>query len=109
MKLPFFHIKDFTGLLNSYSRRLVIGNLINSIGNGLTMSLFMVYLTTIRDFSTTFSGIALAWMAVVGLILNPIIGSAIDIFGARAVVITDRKSTRLNSSHTDISRMPSSA
>ena len=52
------------------------------------MSLFMVYLTTIRDFSTTFSGIALAWMAVVGLILNPIIGSAIDIFGARAVVIT---------------------
>ena len=28
---------------------------------------------------------------------------------ARALVIEDRKSTRLNSSHTDISRMPSSA
>ena len=26
-----------------------------------------------------------------------------------AVVVVDRKSTRLNSSHTDISRMPSSA
>ena len=26
-----------------------------------------------------------------------------------AVIVTDRKSTRLNSSHTDISRMPSSA
>lgn len=87
MKLPLFHIKDFTGLLNTYSRRLVIGNLINSVGNGLTMSLFMVYLTTVRDFSMTFSGFALAWMAVVGLILNPIVGSAIDNFGARLVVI----------------------
>ena len=27
----------------------------------------------------------------------------------RAGIVTDRKSTRLNSSHTDISRMPSSA
>jgi MFS family permease len=87
VKLPLFHIKDFTGLLNTYSRRLVIGNLINSVGNGLTMSLFMVYLTTVRDFSMTFSGFALAWMAVVGLILNPIVGSAIDNFGARLVVI----------------------
>ena len=87
MKLPFFHIKDFTGLLNKYSRRLVLGNLINSVGNGLTMSLFMVYLTTVRDFSTTFAGVALSWMAVVGLILNPIVGSAIDNFGARSVVI----------------------
>lgn len=88
MGLPKFQIKDFTGLLNTYSRRLVIGNLINSIGNGLTMSLFMVYLTTIRDFSATFSGVALAWMAVVGLILNPVVGSAIDFFGARIVVIS---------------------
>ena len=29
--------------------------------------------------------------------------------GIRFGVVTDRKSTRLNSSHTDISRMPSSA
>ena len=29
--------------------------------------------------------------------------------GFKAVAVKDRKSTRLNSSHTDISRMPSSA
>ena len=29
--------------------------------------------------------------------------------GASAALVQDRKSTRLNSSHTDISRMPSSA
>ena len=34
---------------------------------------------------------------------------AIGARGARFRVVLDRKSTRLNSSHTDISRMPSSA
>ena len=29
--------------------------------------------------------------------------------GSLSLAVTDRKSTRLNSSHTDISRMPSSA
>ena len=32
-----------------------------------------------------------------------------DTLGWLAAIVLDRKSTRLNSSHTDISRMPSSA
>ena len=39
-----------------------------------------------------------------GLLEKPVLRSAIP-----AGLIADRKSTRLNSSHTDISRMPSSA
>ena len=43
--------------------------------------------------------------ARVGLLLRaPFFGNL-----ATRLVLTDRKSTRLNSSHTDISRMPSSA
>ena len=34
---------------------------------------------------------------------------SLNALATRTVTITDRKSTRLNSSHTDISRMPSSA
>ena len=33
----------------------------------------------------------------------------VDDFSAKVIKLLDRKSTRLNSSHTDISRMPSSA
>ena len=41
--------------------------------------------------------------------LQPFIVTLAGMFLARALAIIDRKSTRLNSSHTDISRMPSSA
>ena len=87
MKIPFLDISHLTGVLNSHSKRLIYGNLINSVGAGLTISLYMVYLTTIRDYSISFAGFALAWAAIVGLIVNPVIGIAIDNLGARIVII----------------------
>ena len=44
-----------------------------------------------------------------GIISIATIGTTIQVIIAVAVTTLDRKSTRLNSSHTDISRMPSSA
>ena len=42
--------------------------------------------------------------------INPVIGlGAVAIAAVGKEIYEDRKSTRLNSSHTDISRMPSSA
>ena len=37
------------------------------------------------------------------------LGDALNHIGKKAVIALDRKSTRLNSSHSDLSRMPSSA
>ena len=47
----------------------------------------------------------LAWKQWPGMALNPDFDAGVKQAAARG----DRKSTRLNSSHTDISRMPSSA
>ena len=43
-------LDHFLDHLNSHARRLIIGNMINAAGMGLTMTLFMVYLHTIRGF-----------------------------------------------------------
>lgn len=80
-------LDHFTDHLNNYARRLIIGNMINAIGMGLTMTLFLVYLHTIRGFSAGFSGLVMSWMAVIGMAINPAIGILIDKFGGRIVLI----------------------
>lgn len=73
--------------LNSHARRLIFGNMINAIGMGLTMTLFLVYLKTIRDFSGGFSGLVMSYMAVFAMAINPVIGILIDKYGGRITLI----------------------
>lgn len=80
-------LDHFTDHINSYARKLIIGSLINSVGMGLTMTLFLVYLHSIRGFSAGFSGLVLSWMAIMGLLINPAVGILIDKFGGRIVLI----------------------
>ena len=80
-------LDQFSDQVNNYARRLIAGNLINALGMGLTMTLFLVYLHTIRGFSAGFSGLVMSWMAIVGLAFNPTIGILIDKFGGRIVLI----------------------
>lgn len=80
-------LDHFLDHLNSHARRLIIGNMINAAGMGLTMTLFMVYLHTIRGFSAGFAGSVLSFMALVSLAVNPLIGILIDKFGGRLVLI----------------------
>ena len=80
-------LDHFTDHLNNYARRLILGNMINAIGMGLTMTLFLVYLHTIRGFSAGFSGLVMSWMAIIGMVINPAIGILIDKFGGRIVLI----------------------
>lgn len=81
-------LNHFLDHLNGHARRLVFGNMINAIGMGLTMTLFMVYLHTIRGFSAGFAGTVLSFMALIGLVINPAIGIFIDKFGGRIVLIS---------------------
>jgi len=73
--------------LNTHARRLIFGNMINAIGMGLTMTLFLVYLKTIRDFSGGFSGLVMSYMAIFAMAINPLIGIFIDKYGGRIVLI----------------------
>ena len=60
-------LDHFTDHINNYARRLILGNMINAIGMGLTMTLFLVYLHTVRGFSAGFSGLVMSWMAIIGM------------------------------------------
>jgi len=81
-------LDHFLDHLNSHARRLVLGNMINAIGMGLTMTLFMVYLHTVRGFSAGFAGSVLSYMALIGLAINPLVGTLIDKFGGRIILIS---------------------
>lgn len=81
-------LAHFLDHLNNHARRLVFGNMINAIGMGLTMTLFMVYLHTVRGFSAGFAGTVLSFMALIGLAINPLVGTLIDKFGGRIILIS---------------------
>jgi len=81
-------LAHFLDHLNTHARRLVFGNMINAIGMGLTMTLFMVYLHTVRGFSAGFAGTVLSFMALIGLAINPLVGTLIDKFGGRIILIS---------------------
>ncbi len=62
-------------------RRVLLGIMLNATGGGLTLSLLMVYLTTIRGMSPTTGGLLLAWEAVVVLLVAPTVGTLTDRIG----------------------------
>ena len=68
-------------------RLLLAGMLLSSIGSGLTLSLLIVYLSSVRGIPTAIAGLVLSWIAVVSLALGPVGGWLIDRFGARWVLI----------------------
>lgn len=80
-------LDHFLDHLNGHARRLVFGNMINAIGMGLTMTLFLVYLKTIRGFSGGFSGLVLSYSALFAMVINPLVGILIDKYGGRIVLI----------------------
>ena len=67
-------------------RLLLVGMLLSSVGSGLTMSLLVIYLSSVRGIATVVAGLVLSWVAVVSLVLGPVGGTLIDRFGARAML-----------------------
>ena len=85
--LKLLGLDQFTDHLNTYARRLIVGNMINAIGMGLTMTLFLVYMHTVRHFSASFAGLMLSFMAIVAMAINPLVGILIDKYGGRIVLL----------------------
>ena len=68
-------------------RRLFIGQFLNALGNGLTLALLIVYLSTVREIPLGVATALLAWQAVLALLISPISGTLVDRFGPRPVLL----------------------
>jgi len=78
---------DFRSSIRGPLRRFYTCTFIGCIGNGLTLSLFVVYLHNVRHFSTAFATLLLALSAVVGLASTPLWGTATDRIGPLRVIL----------------------
>jgi MFS family permease len=56
------------------------------MGNGLTLSLFVIYLTHMRHISTFAATLVLSWEAIVGLCISPLYGTLVDRYGPSPVL-----------------------
>ena len=72
---------DFRSEVRGPLRRLYLATIINSFGNGMAFSVFVVYLHNIRGFSITFATLLLGISAIVGLCVSPLWGTLIDRLG----------------------------
>lgn len=79
--------KEFTSILNPHSRRMIFGIFLNAIGNGMSMSLLLVYFHDIRGFSNAFGGVLLAAEALVGIAVSGPLGAAVDRFGPKRIMV----------------------
>ena len=68
--------------------RLLVGVGFSSLGGGLTLALFVVYLGQVRGIPLQTSGLILTYQALLGLLLAPLVGLAVDRVGPRPVLGT---------------------
>lgn len=63
-----------------------LANLINAFGNGVVLPFLLIYLHNVRGISLASAGLALAASGISTMILAPVVGVALDHFGARALL-----------------------
>ncbi len=80
-------LADIVALLHGPVRRLFLATLLNALGNGLTLSLFIVYLTQVRDIPVGKATLLLSWMAIVGMAAAPLVGTLTDRLGPRRLLM----------------------
>lgn len=67
--------------------RLYLGQLLTATGNGMTLSLMVLYLSQVRDIPVGQATALLALQAVLSLVMSPPIGTLTDRFGPRPVLL----------------------
>ncbi|NDE72300.1 MAG: MFS transporter, partial [Actinobacteria bacterium] len=78
---------DYRDVMNPMLKRLIFGNFLSSLGTGMTLSLLLVYLNSIRGFSTTFGGLLLSYIALISIIFSGPAGWLVDKIGPKKVII----------------------
>ncbi|MEI6736081.1 MAG: MFS transporter [Actinomycetes bacterium] len=72
---------DFRNALVGPVRRFFVMTAVSAVGQGLTMSLFVVYLHSVRHLSLGFTTALLSVSAVIQLVTSPFWGTMVDRFG----------------------------
>lgn len=68
--------------------RLLVGIGFSSLGGGLVLALFVVYLNQVRGIPLQTAGLVLTYQALLGLVLAPLVGSLVDRVGPKPVLLT---------------------
>lgn len=79
--------RDLFSLIQGPLRRVFAATLINALGNGMTLTLFVVYLTQVRGLRIGQATGLLATMSVLSFICSPLSGTLIDRFGPRRLLM----------------------
>lgn len=66
--------------------RLQAGGLVNAVGTGLVYPFLLIYLTNVRDIPLGLAGLVVGLTAAVTVVATPVVGAAIDRFGARPML-----------------------
>ena len=80
-------VADVRQVLRGPFRILVAGRLMDAIGNGMTLSLLVVYLSQVRGIPILIASLVLTWMAVLGMAAAPLTGTLTDRYGPRRVIL----------------------
>ncbi|HEX2587992.1 MAG TPA: MFS transporter, partial [Gaiellales bacterium] len=67
-------------------RRLLASAFVNSLGNGFVIPFLFVYLHQI-GLSYSISGLVIAASGMASILASPVVGAAIDRFGAHVVIV----------------------
>jgi MFS family permease len=80
-------VREYYAILNTHSKKMVLGVLLSAIGTGMTLSLLLVYLHDMRGFTNTFGGFLLSFGAAVSLLIGGPVGALIDRIGPKLSLI----------------------
>ena len=80
-------VAELRAVLHGPFRTLAIGRFLNAIGNGMTLSLLVVYLSQVRGIPIFTASLVLVWAAIVGLAATPLAGTLTDRVGPRRVLL----------------------
>lgn len=70
------------------ARRILLGNLVSAVGSGVTLPFLIIYLGQVRGLGTPTAGLLVAYLALVALVCTPIVGTLVDRFGPRPVLMS---------------------
>lgn len=68
-------------------RRMLLGITLSALGNGLVLPFAFVYFHSVRHIPTSIAGLVFSYGAIVSLSVAPVVGSLIDKWGPRPILI----------------------
>lgn len=68
-------------------RRMLLGITLSALGNGLVLPFAFVYFHSIRHISTSMAGLIFSYGAVIALLVAPMVGTLIDKWGPRPILM----------------------